>query len=133
MKPITERFWDLVGVADADSCWEWRGYKTSKGYGDPSNVVEIITSPFLKTKATKINELPLIDPTTNTAVYHDGRIYYIGVAPNPNFDNDPNCTVIIEYDFCSNNYQIYYPNAQSFYWASGDINWKRKRHNTINF
>ena len=33
MKPITERFWDLVGVADADSCWEWRGYKTSKGYG----------------------------------------------------------------------------------------------------
>ena len=32
-RPITERFWEKVDIKDAQSCWPWRGARTSCGYG----------------------------------------------------------------------------------------------------
>ena len=31
--PIEDRFWELVSVAGEDECWNWKGYRTPKGYG----------------------------------------------------------------------------------------------------
>ena len=31
--PIETRFWDLVEIKSENECWEWKGYRTVKGYG----------------------------------------------------------------------------------------------------
>jgi predicted XRE-type DNA-binding protein len=32
-RDLAERFWDKVDVLDSDCCWEWQGYRDSRGYG----------------------------------------------------------------------------------------------------
>lgn len=32
-RPVADRFWERVEVADSDECWEWQGSCFPKGYG----------------------------------------------------------------------------------------------------
>lgn len=31
--PVEQRFWQKVEIRGADQCWNWKGYRDSKGYG----------------------------------------------------------------------------------------------------
>lgn len=33
MRPLAERFWEKVGIAEADDCWPWLGSRNPAGYG----------------------------------------------------------------------------------------------------
>jgi len=33
-KATPEHFWSMVAISDPDSCWEWQGCRSKKGYGN---------------------------------------------------------------------------------------------------